>query len=357
MGRGGRGGGARDRLAAQGSVSKPEIDLGGRTLPIVLRRLRHAKTPDPAACARWRRRCASPCRPGPKAARRSPLPMPAPVGSKPSLPACRSAPRRCRGAKVHYRGAALRLEWQSRAPPPPDGGRRGAARGRAEAGLESRIRRWLEAEALRLSQADMQDYCAAGRAGPGAPSVSPARNGAGARVRTRPASGSTGGWSRHPTSSADRFVAPRSRTSRPFRSQPGLPRAAGSASTKPTSRSPIAGCANMAAGFTPLSGRRAALCVRSERSLYYPHAVKIALTTSVPRPWPISGTKSAPPALSLADPWRLSVMPVAGNPINWAHGDDGLTRIPNDPGSPISPPSIRTGPRPKSSRPTGPIRK
>ena len=33
--------------------------------------------------------------------------------------------------------------------------------GGPETGLETRIRRWLEAEALRLSEADMHDYCAA----------------------------------------------------------------------------------------------------------------------------------------------------------------------------------------------------
>ena len=33
--------------------------------------------------------------------------------------------------------------------------------GGPEAGIDLRIRRWLEAEALRLAEADMREYCAA----------------------------------------------------------------------------------------------------------------------------------------------------------------------------------------------------
>lgn len=144
---------------------EPEIDLGGRTLPIVLRRLRHAKrltlrlAPDGGevritlpAWAESREAIAfAHARAGWLETQLARLPQ-------------RAAP--VPGGKVHYRGAALRLEWQSRAPRRPMVEGEALRVGGAEAGLESRIRRWLEAEALRLSQADMQDYCAAAGLGP-----------------------------------------------------------------------------------------------------------------------------------------------------------------------------------------------
>ena len=65
------------------------------------------------------------------------------------------------GGAVHYRGAELKLEWEPRAPRRPAIAGEALRLGGPEAGLETRIRRWLEAEALRLCEADMHDYCAA----------------------------------------------------------------------------------------------------------------------------------------------------------------------------------------------------
>jgi predicted metal-dependent hydrolase len=65
------------------------------------------------------------------------------------------------GGTLRYRGEVLTLAWEPAAP------RRPAIEGAAlrvggpQAGLETRLRRWLEAEALRLCEADMLEYCAA----------------------------------------------------------------------------------------------------------------------------------------------------------------------------------------------------
>ena len=65
------------------------------------------------------------------------------------------------GGALCYRGNTLTLAWDPAAP------RRPAIEGTAlrvggpQAGLETRLRRWLEAEALRLCEADMREYCAA----------------------------------------------------------------------------------------------------------------------------------------------------------------------------------------------------
>lgn len=138
----------------------PEIDLGGKRVPIVLKRLRSARrltlrlAPDgsevritlPAwaegreaiafahARAQW---LADQLARMPKRA----APMP--------------------GGEVRYRGETVRLQWEPRNP------RRPAIEGEAlriggpESGLEARLKRWLESEALRLAEADMRDYCAA----------------------------------------------------------------------------------------------------------------------------------------------------------------------------------------------------
>ncbi|KPP92940.1 M48 family metallopeptidase [Erythrobacter sp. HL-111] len=65
------------------------------------------------------------------------------------------------GGEVLLRGAPLRIEWEERAsriPRPLPGALRV---GGPRAGLEHRLRRWLEREALTLVEADMADYCAA----------------------------------------------------------------------------------------------------------------------------------------------------------------------------------------------------
>lgn len=139
---------------------EPEIDLAGRTLPIVLRRLRHARrltlrlAPDGEevriTLPQW-------------AESREAIAF---VHSRKAwledqltrLPA-RAAP--VPGGEVSYRGARLRLTWEPRAPRRPVVENNALLIGGPEAGMEARLRRWLEAEALRLSEADMRDYCAA----------------------------------------------------------------------------------------------------------------------------------------------------------------------------------------------------
>lgn len=148
------------RGASASRALDPEIDLGGTRVPIVLKRLRNARrltlrlAPDGSevritlpAWAEGREAIAfAHARAGWLAEQRAKLPR-------------RAAPEP--GGEVRYRGQALKLEWDMRA------ARRPAVTGNAmiiggpQAGLEGRIKRWLEAEALRLAEADMRDYCAA----------------------------------------------------------------------------------------------------------------------------------------------------------------------------------------------------
>jgi predicted metal-dependent hydrolase len=139
---------------------EPEIDLGGRRVPIVLKRLRNARrltlrlAPDGSAVritlpawAEGREAIAfAHARAGWLAAQLAKLPA-------------RAAPEP--GGELLYRGAVLRLALEPSAPrhPVAEGG---ALRlGGPATGLEARVRRWLEAEALRLCESDMRDYCAA----------------------------------------------------------------------------------------------------------------------------------------------------------------------------------------------------
>lgn len=65
------------------------------------------------------------------------------------------------GGIVHYRGRALRIDWRSAAPRRPALIADSLRLGGPESQVESRIKRWLEHEALALCTADMRDYCAA----------------------------------------------------------------------------------------------------------------------------------------------------------------------------------------------------
>lgn len=139
---------------------EPQVELAGRTVPIVLRRMRHARrltlrlAPDGSevritlpAWAEAREAIAfAHARTDWLAAQLSRLPA-------------RAAP--VPGGEVRYRGAGLRLEWEACSPRRPAIAGEALLLGGPETGLETRIRRWLEAEALRLSEADMHDYCAA----------------------------------------------------------------------------------------------------------------------------------------------------------------------------------------------------
>lgn len=138
----------------------PEIDLGGQRVPIVLKRLRSARrltlrlAPDGSevritlpAWAEGREAIAF------AHARTQWL-----ADQLAKLPK-RAAPMP--GGEVRYRGHILQLQWDARA------SRRPAIEGDAlriggpENGLEARLKRWLESEALGLAEADMRDYCAA----------------------------------------------------------------------------------------------------------------------------------------------------------------------------------------------------
>ncbi|MBI1402132.1 MAG: DUF45 domain-containing protein [Porphyrobacter sp.] len=139
---------------------EPEIALGGRTVPIVLRRLRNARrltlrlAPDGSAV-------------------RITLPDWAESREAIAFAHARAAwlesqlarlPQRVApgpGGEVLYRGRALRLAWEAQAPRRPVLTEDAVRLGGPEAGLEGRVRRWLEGEALRLCESDMADYCAA----------------------------------------------------------------------------------------------------------------------------------------------------------------------------------------------------
>ena len=138
----------------------PEIDLGGTRVPIVLKRLRNARrltlrlAPDGSevritlpAWAEGREAIAF------AHARRPWL-----AEQHAKLPR-RAAPTP--GGEVRYRGRALRLAWEPRAPRRPALAGDVLRLGGPEAGIESRVKRWLEAEALTLVEADMREYCGA----------------------------------------------------------------------------------------------------------------------------------------------------------------------------------------------------
>jgi len=65
------------------------------------------------------------------------------------------------GGEVCYRGRALKVEWLASAPRRPAIIGEALRLGGPEARLETRIRRWLEDEALALCETDMRAYCAA----------------------------------------------------------------------------------------------------------------------------------------------------------------------------------------------------
>ena len=138
----------------------PEIALGEKRLPIVLKRMRNARrltlrlAPDGSevritmpAWAEGREAIAF------AHARADWL-----SGQLAKLPS-RTAPEP--GSDILYRGSALRLVWDASAPRRPAIDGETLRIGGPQTGIEARVRRWLEAEALRLAEADMHDYCAA----------------------------------------------------------------------------------------------------------------------------------------------------------------------------------------------------
>ncbi|WP_067490737.1 M48 family metallopeptidase [Erythrobacter sp. CCH5-A1] len=138
----------------------PLIDIGGRQVPIVLKRMKTARrltlrlAPDGSevritlpAWAEGREAIAfAHARAGWLSEQMARVPR-------------RAAPEP--GGEVLYRGARLRLAWDPRASRTPVVEGDCLRIGGPQAGIEARLKRWLEREALRLAEADMHDYCAA----------------------------------------------------------------------------------------------------------------------------------------------------------------------------------------------------
>lgn len=166
------------RMLARGLRERREpaaprtLAVGGRDLPIIVRRLRMARritlrlapdgnevrismpewgsTADALHFAEQRRDWL--------AEQLARLPLPVQIGP---------------GSMLPYRGAHLRVEWREKAPRRPALQTEALVIGGPQDGIESRLRRWLEAEALRLAGLDLAQYCA--RAGQPVPKLALSR--------------------------------------------------------------------------------------------------------------------------------------------------------------------------------------
>lgn len=148
------------RGASARTPSEPAaIELGGAPVPIVLKRLRSARrltlrlAPDGSevritlpAWAEGREAIAF---------AHSRAPWLAEQFAK--LPR-RAAPEP--GGTLHYRGQALEILWDARNPRRPVIDGDGLRIGGPQTGIEARLKRWMEAQALALAEADLHDYCA-----------------------------------------------------------------------------------------------------------------------------------------------------------------------------------------------------
>jgi len=171
---------ALPRLRMRGGADSAEtrargpsvIALGDRELPLVVRRLRHARrmtlrlAPDGSearvSIPEWGRtsdavRFAEQRRDwlAAQLAR-----IPPPVRIEP-------------GCTLTYRGETLRVVWSESAPRQPVADQGVLVLGGPQAWIEGRLQRWLEAEALRLMQKDLAHYCA--RAGQAVPRLALSR--------------------------------------------------------------------------------------------------------------------------------------------------------------------------------------
>ena len=147
---------------------EPEVDLGGRTLPVAIRRNARARrltlrlAPDgtevrvtlPRWCATREALAFVHARTGWLEEQLGKVPA--------ALP---PAP----GGRLLYRGRKLAIEWREagRRTPAPDG--ETIAVGGPRSNLSARLRRWLEREAIRLMTDDVGDFAA--RAGIAAPEL------------------------------------------------------------------------------------------------------------------------------------------------------------------------------------------
>ncbi|MEO0907532.1 MAG: YgjP-like metallopeptidase domain-containing protein [Pseudomonadota bacterium] len=139
------------------SALEPEIDLGGATLPIVLRRHPTAKrltlrlAPDGSevriTLPQWARSAEAIAF---AHARRDWL-----VEQHARIPQRRSPGP---GDSLRYRGEELAIAWDAHNPRRPVKEGSMITLGGPQSGLEGRLRRWLESEALALFTADIADY-------------------------------------------------------------------------------------------------------------------------------------------------------------------------------------------------------
>lgn len=139
-------------------VLEPEIDLGNRSLPIVLKRNKRARrltlrlAPDGSevrlTLPAWARSAEAIAF---AHARRDWL-----AGQLARLPQ-REAPQA--GGTIRYRGDAVRIDWREDAPRRPTLGDGAVQLGGPRDSLESRLGRWLEGEARRLFTQDVAHYC------------------------------------------------------------------------------------------------------------------------------------------------------------------------------------------------------
>ena len=142
-------------------IAPKTIMVGERELPLVVRRLGHA------------RRMTLRLAPDGSEARIS-LPAWGRVGDAVDFARARSdwlarqlerlpAPHLMEpGGTLPYRGEALRIEWYDRAPRRPVLDDGAVVVGGTTEGLKGRLQRWLEAEALRLTSEDLAHYCMMG---------------------------------------------------------------------------------------------------------------------------------------------------------------------------------------------------
>jgi predicted metal-dependent hydrolase len=139
---------------------EPEIELGGKRLPIVLKRLHNARrltlrlAPDGSAV-----RITLPAWAEAREAIAFAHARAEWLASQQAKLPTRAAP--APGGEVRYRGKGLRLEWDAKAPRRPLADGETLRIGGPQTGIEGRLKRWLEAEALRLAEADMREYCTA----------------------------------------------------------------------------------------------------------------------------------------------------------------------------------------------------
>ena len=145
------------KRAAIDHGAEPEIELNGQTVPIVLRRHPTAKrltlrlAPDASAVRITLPRWAN----GNEAlafahARQDWL------ASQHAKVPSRAAPQA--GGDFMFRGEAITIDWDERAPRRPKLESGTLRVGGETDGLEARIRRWLEGEALSLFEGDLDDY-------------------------------------------------------------------------------------------------------------------------------------------------------------------------------------------------------